>query len=271
MAEKKNEIDVSVIIPCYNSGKYLLEALNSVEAYRGSYSYEIIIINDGSNDNETVILLKDLERKAYHIIHQENKGPSSARNAGVKTANGKYLFFLDSDNTIKENYLEKAVKILNTNDNIGVVYANPIFVGDNLNEIRFFYPQPFNIHNLLTGNYIDMCSIVRKSCFINVGGFDENLIGHEDWELWIKISKAGWGLFHINEELFYYRITEGSLTTVVDQEKDQHRLKYIYEKHYDLLNKSLIELTAVSKLYQEDQNRPFRSFFKFIYNKYFKL
>lgn len=260
----------SIIIPCYNSGQYLLEAIESIEESYPKDFYEIIIINDGSSDSYTINLLQDLENKKYTVIHQENKGPSSARNVGVRNAKGKYLFFLDSDNKVERAYLEKATHILNANDNIGVVYANPIFFGNNLILNRHFQPQLFNTYTLLLSNYIDMCSVVRKSCIDSVGGFDEDLVGHEDWELWIRIAKAGWDFFHINEALYYYRISEGSLTTIVDSEKDQIRLKYIYGKHHDLINKSITELVAEVRIYKDDQNKPFRSFLKYMYNKYFK-
>src|SRR4051812_30462131 len=97
---------VSIIIPCYNSGKYLPEALDSISAYPDKGMYEVIIINDGSTDELTLSLLNNLQQNGEHIVlHQENKGPAAARNAGVKMAKAPYLLFLDSDNKIESNYI----------------------------------------------------------------------------------------------------------------------------------------------------------------------
>ncbi|OZI05399.1 hypothetical protein BWI93_25675 [Siphonobacter sp. BAB-5385] len=119
---------VSVIIPCYNSGTYLPEALASVEAYQGSYAYEIIIINDGSTDPHTLEYLRELETRGYSILHQENKGAAAARNTGVRAARGKYLLLLDSDNRIRPAYLEKGIPVLESRPDVGVVYGNAHFL-----------------------------------------------------------------------------------------------------------------------------------------------
>ena len=267
---------ISVIIPCYNSGEYILEAIESVKRNPSKYPYEIIITDDGSTDSNTIKVLNELSNTEYKVLHQENKGPASARNTAVRESQGEFLIFLDSDNKVKPLYIDKGIKILKDNSDFGVVYANPTYFGD-IKESRFFpsHSQTFSICTLLAGNYVDMCSIVRKSIWESVGGFDEDriLIGHEDWEFWIRVAKVGWRFYHIDEELFYYRITDGSLITTTNEgnkEKYLPKLKYIYEKHYELLVKCYINLAFESKTYTEDKRNPFRSFFKFFYNKYFK-
>ncbi len=103
---------ISIIIPVYNSGNYLRETLESVRNYTGKSIYEIIIVNDGSTDNDTLELLNQLQNEGYSIIDQENKGPAAARNNGVECSRGKYLLFLDSDNRIKPSYIDKGIGIL---------------------------------------------------------------------------------------------------------------------------------------------------------------
>ena len=261
---------ISVIIPCYNSGNYLMEAIESVKKSSHKYSYEIVITNDGSTDKQTLLLLKELSQQGYLVLHQENRGPASARNTAINNSKGEYLLFLDADNKIKDSYIDKAVDILNSNEAIGVVYANPTYFGNIIKE-RVFVTRTFNIRDLIAENYIDMCSIVRKKVWESISGFDEKrvLIGHEDWDFWIRTSKLGWKFFYLNEELFYYRINNNSLiSTIINNKKYQDVFKYIYEKHHDLVFKYYRELNEESKQYKNDKNRPLHSLFKFSIKKY---
>ena len=101
---------VSVVIPCYNQGQYLDEAVESVisQTYQ---DFEIIIINDGSNDLETIEILKNYQKPKTRIIHTENQGVIAARNRAIEAAQGKYILPLDADDKIGNTYLEEAVQL----------------------------------------------------------------------------------------------------------------------------------------------------------------
>lgn len=107
-----NEIsmDASIIIPCYNSKAYLKDCLESVVKQETAYSYEIIVVNDGSTDN-TLDIISEFANKYSHIvvIDQANKGFSGARNSGIRVARGKYLLFVDSDDYVKGSYVNNLV------------------------------------------------------------------------------------------------------------------------------------------------------------------
>lgn len=260
-------IEVSVIIPCYNSGNFLLEAIKSIKDNIEITNYEIIIIDDGSTDNETISIVNDLKGKLnIIIINQLNKGPASARNTGINVARGTYLLFLDSDNKIKKTYVTKAINAFSKDNSLGVVYANPIIFG-NVIEERVYKSRPFDFAFLFTGNYIDMCSIVKKAAINEVGGFDENMIGLEDWELWIRLAKHNWKFFFLDEDLFEYRINETSLSEVVNNNFFINST-YIYKKHIDLMSKFYNELYYKSIFYDDDKQKPFKSFLKFSYHTY---
>ena len=108
---------ISIVIPCYNSGIYITEAVTSVK--ESSFTnYEIIIVDDGSSDLHTLSVLRQLEHQKCKLIVQANGGPAAARNSGVRVAKGEYLFFLDSDNKIHPEYLEKSVKIMMRSDEV---------------------------------------------------------------------------------------------------------------------------------------------------------
>jgi glycosyltransferase involved in cell wall biosynthesis len=260
---------LSIIIPCYNSGQFLPEAVESVSAYPDRSVYEIIIVDDGSTDQNTLDFLAQLPRKEYTVIHQENKGPAAARNTGIRAAKSDYILFLDSDNKIRSAYIDRGIELLNNRPDVGVVHGNAAFFGAK-NKVQFV-PSEFSLLKILHSNYIDMCSVVRKSVWEAVGGLDENrsIIGHEDWEFWIRIGESGWKFAHIDEVLFDYRIREDSLTTQVGAEdKISKMLSYVYGKHWKLFMRYFKYLDKQLEYYKEDQNSPVRSFFKYLYNKY---
>jgi glycosyltransferase involved in cell wall biosynthesis len=228
-------IDISIIIPCYNSGQFITEAIESVKAYSGRYSYEIIIIDDGSTDLFTIELLKELS-KEYTILRQENNGPATARNNGCKIAKGRCFLFLDSDNKIIPDYIDFGIDILDHNSEAGVVYAKAHFFGDK--SRTEFNSIPFDIKELLVTNYIDMCAIVRKRTWESVDGFDESpeIFTLEDWDFWLKVYEKGWKFIFIDKKLFYYRIREGSLMDNYHKSEIlKVRTEYIFKKHVLLL------------------------------------
>jgi glycosyltransferase involved in cell wall biosynthesis len=257
---------VSVIIPCYNSGKFLPEALESLVTIPTEIPYEIIIVDDGSTDPTTLELLSELSIDKYKVLHQPNKGPASARNEGVRASKGEFLLFLDSDNRIKGDYVSKGVAIFEVDPTIGVVYGNPLFFGD-YTEIRFV-PKAFDMYSLLIENYIDMCSLVRRNVWNSVGGLDENklIIGHEDWEFWIRIGAHGFGFYHLNDIMFEYRIRNDSLIKQASaKENYSHMLNYVHTKHGNIYAQYY---KILSRRIHHYQSNPFRTFIKAIYNKY---
>ena len=227
---KMNRIILSVIIPCYNDGKYLLEAIESVRKYKRK-DYEIIIINDGSTDKNTIGVLKHLKKEGCLVIDQKHKGPSSARNNGIKRAKGKYLLLLDSDNKIEPKYIREGVKILEGNPDVGVVYSDVKIFGE---EEKVKKIIDFDFSTLLQYNYIDTCTVLRKDVWEDVGGFDVKLDKYtwEDWVFWIGVAKKGWKFYHIPEVLFYYRIRKDSRNKMADDYSMRERLFNFIAKKY---------------------------------------
>lgn len=212
MLYASKQICISVVIPCYNSGHYLLEAIASVKQYPKHSICEIIIVNDGSDNQETISVLASLQSKGYKVYHQDNKGPAGARNTGVRQANGTYVLLLDSDNRIRPEYISTGIRILDENPEDGVVYGNPCFFGE-LGEERFGKAEPFDMTRLIVDNYIANCSVIRKSVLDEVGLLDERLRYAMDYELWLRISANRKHRFkHTNQNLAYYRVHGASKT-----------------------------------------------------------
>src|SRR5665647_114105 len=111
---------VTVIIPCYNQGKFLSDTINSILIQTYPY-FEIIIVNDGSTDVETLEVLDQCKWDKTSIFHIENSGVSIARNTAISHAKGKYILPLDGDDIIAPTYLEKAVKVLESKPDVKVI------------------------------------------------------------------------------------------------------------------------------------------------------
>ena len=253
---------LSVITPCYNSGVFLREALENILDLE---YIEIIVVDDGSKDDDTLAYLNTLSAKGVKIIHQENAGPAAARNRGVLESTGDYLLFLDSDNLIKPEYISKAIQLFEADDKIGVVYAKPIFFGDVDSEEERFQVQRFNFDRLLIGNYIDMCSFVRRKAWQSTKGFDADNKGCEDWDLWIQLAKNGWKFHFIDEELFHYRVVGGSVSTFVQGGARENILNQISSRHHPVIYQ---RYKYYARLYRKIQQRPFLFFLKIVYSKY---
>lgn len=238
---EKSNIDLSVIIPCFNQGEFILEALASVEKC-GDALYEIIIVNDGSTEPLTQNVLSSLRSKGYWVIDQSNQGVSKARNTGIKIAKGKYILALDADNKIRHKYITKGIEILDNNPEVGVVYGNSEFFGK---ETGVWEVPDFDFTELLVGNYIDACAVFRKTVWQECGGYDPNILGHEDWEFWIHAAKKGWKFHHVPEVLFDYHVrsnSKGSFSRLPENRKKI--VKYICNKHLDLFTPNLAGIIA---------------------------
>ncbi len=219
---------VSVVIPCYNHGQFLQEAVDSVvtSSYR---PIEIIIVNDGSTDSNTLLQFDKLASAGHTVIHQINMGQCAARNAGISRAAGPYILSLDADNKIRPQYIELAVGIMEADASVGVVYGkHDRFGSDNQKSIG----QSFDPLLLLFRNYIDTLAVYRKSLWQLVDGYDARLKGNEDWDFWLALHEHG-ALFHfIDDVMFDYRVNEISVSTAINQMENYEIFSaYFFSKH----------------------------------------
>lgn len=263
-------MDLSIIIPCYNSGQYLEDAIESVRksTHIAGYRYEIIIINDGSTDTATKNILYHLEdQQDCVVLHKDNGGPASARNYGLKQARGRHVLFLDSDNKLRPQFIEKGISLLDSG-NADIIHGKPCFFG--ASGAPRFVTGPFDINKILVQNYIDMCCMMRREVCTRVNGFDEEkkLIGFEDWDIYIRAHDAGFRFHFVDEELYDYRVVPGSLSQRHSEEEAQAARSYLQAKHARLVSQTLLWYHSMYQAYQMDRQRPFRSYIKYLYRKY---
>lgn len=212
MVEK---VKVSVIIPTYNSAKYVTEAIDSVleQTYE---NIEVFVIDDGSTDTTKEVLQKYGD--AIHYLYKENGGASSARNYGIENATGKYIAFLDADDIWMPEKVEKQVALMESDEDIGLCYVSTQRVSENLEFTGVIEAKEFEDYCealLLNSNIVSgSCSsvMVRRDVVSQTEGFDERLGTCGDWEYWLRLSLVT-KFAPLREELAKYRDVEGSMSS----------------------------------------------------------
>jgi len=184
---------VSVIIPTYNRADFLCSAIQSVldQTFR---DFELIVVDDGSRDN-TREAVEGFTDPRIRYVYQENKGISGARNTGIRNANATYIAFLDSDDLWLPQLLEVEIPILNTNQDVGLVYARAQSMdwsGEMLKGRIVGAPQRYpdgTLKSLLYGDFVCTITVVaRRESLERAGWFDETLTTSVDWDMWLRMS-----------------------------------------------------------------------------------
>jgi glycosyltransferase involved in cell wall biosynthesis len=208
---------VSVIIPFYDADDHLGAALASVFA-QSFTNFEVIVVNDGSPNNESLqrTLRPYLSRVIY--VSQENRGPSAARNVAIRRAQGELLAFLDSDDTWLPNYLSEQTKLLQAFPSLDLIYCDAFLVGDPASAGKTFMQVcsssgPVTFESLLIEKTQVPTSgtVVRRKCVIAAGLFDEQFRCAEDHDLWLRIAYHGGRIEYHRKVLFRRLARPGSL------------------------------------------------------------
>ncbi|HEX5707279.1 MAG TPA: glycosyltransferase family A protein [Pyrinomonadaceae bacterium] len=248
---------VSVIVPAYNTARYVAEALDSVFA-QTFRDFEVVVVNDGSPDTEELerVLAPYRERIVY--IRQENRGSSGARNAGVRAARGRYVAMLDSDDVWETRYLEVMTAALEEDATLDVVYPNALIFGDSPQAGREFMDVfPFD-GELTFASVLRQESLVfglvtaRRESLIDAGLYDEELGSAEDCDLWLRILARGGRIAYRRDVLARYRRRQGSHTSDP---------QWIYRNGLKWLDKvaRTMELTAEDRAAVEKQRAHLRA------------
>jgi glycosyltransferase involved in cell wall biosynthesis len=225
---------ISVIIPCYNQGIYVDEAVESV-LNQTMQDFEIIIINDGSTDVFTNELLKNYSKPKTKVISILNGGLSNARNVGIKESHGTYILPLDADDKIAPSYLEEAITQFEKNENLTLVYGRAEYFGSKTGEWNL---PLYKFKDLLFNNLIYCSAIYKRADYDKTSGYNPNMkYGLEDWDFWISLLEHGGEVHKIDSIMFYYRIKENSMILAIDSEKQLYLKKQIYINHIDLYTK----------------------------------
>jgi glycosyltransferase involved in cell wall biosynthesis len=264
------EPKVSIIVPCYKSESTLEETLVSISKLDYT-NWEAILVNDGSPDNlEEIALRWAAKDKRFLYFKKQNGGLGSARNYGLEKSSGEFILPLDSDNKVRPLYLKKAIEIFNKNPEIAVVYGNAQKFGK---VNRVWHVGKFDKYKLMALNYIDACAVIKKDVVEKLGGYDMNMpyMGHEDWELWLRMMSNGYQFYYLKAICFDYRVLTTSMINSFDSKMHEANHEYLHKKYYK-------EYIACFKELQEkwEENRtlrenPIGQFSIFLLRQYRKL
>lgn len=209
---------VSIVIPAYNSARYILQTLDSIRAQKFT-DYEVILVNDGSDDREELERIIQSHPLPVVYVSQENKGVSAARNAGIKIARGEFYAQLDADDQLSPDYLEVQLGILAANPDVVLVYPNATIIGDSSEPgLEFMKISPsegeVNFESLVRQQCVVMtCVTARMSAIRDAGMYDEELRSCEDFDLWLRIVKNVGRIVYHRQPLVLYRRHVGSLSS----------------------------------------------------------
>lgn len=205
---------VSVIIPTFNAAKFVADAVRSVlnQTY---YNIEIHVVDDGSTDNtrEVINAFASDARVQYHF--KENGGVSSARNFGIRAARGQFIGLCDADDLWMPKKLELQISCFEGRPTLGVVYCRPFHVDVDNQPIETRQIKRYSgliAEQLVLGNFVTgSTSLIRKSCFTDVGDYDVSLRTCEDYDLWLRIS-AKYEFLYLDEVTYRYRQWAGQVS-----------------------------------------------------------
>lgn len=192
----KSDALVSIIIPTYNHREHVADAIESALAQTYP-EFEIIVVDDGSTDGTGEFLRKQFGEEITYS-YQQNKGRGAARNHGLALSRGKYIQFLDADDLIMPDKLERHVDFLERKTEYAAVYGHCLIYTEGQNREYVDFPKQASCRtgDVLSEEINDpfllpIIVLIRKEWVLRVGCFDESLRSNEDWDLWLRIANAG--------------------------------------------------------------------------------
>jgi glycosyltransferase involved in cell wall biosynthesis len=253
---------VSIVIPVYNGGRTVRRALRSAlgQTFR---EREVIVVDDGSTDPRTLAALDEAAEWPGVLLHrQENRGPATARNAGIARAHAAYILPLDADDWLAPTFLERTVPLLDAHPAVGVVHTWVGLVGRHHGIWR---TGEFTLRALLARCTIHVSSLFRRKLWEDCGGYDPRFVHTaEDWDLWVSAVARGWHGLCVPEVLAYYHRNGGReaaarapgvADTVMRTLVTKHRA--LYEQHVDVALGGMYEhLAAVSQTLERIYHHP---------------
>lgn len=204
---------ISFILPVYNPIiEELEECINSIvnQTYK---NYEICIVDDCSTNRNVKTYLEKI-KKEYSFIkvkyHDKNMHISKTSNDAIEMANGEFIALIDQDDTIARNALEECIEVLNNNKELDFIYTDYDKLDQKGLRCDPYFKPDFAPDTLLSFNYLSHFNVIRKSIVEQVGGFDHNLVGAQDYDLYLKITEQTNKIYHISKILYHWRMSTNS-------------------------------------------------------------
>lgn len=276
---------ISVIIPTYKREPSLIKRSIQSALNQTYTNIELIIVDDSPSDylkrHQVEKYIKNLnDHRIKYIKHEENKGANVARNTGIKHSKGRYCAFLDDDDEWVPEKLEKQLKKF-SQANIGLVYCKAIEINETNGQVRNMINEMhdgYQYNRLLKQNFIGSNSyvLILKEAFEKVGFYDESLPSHQDYDLFLRISKK-YKIDNVPEPLVKYYVHEGERIStnpinVLNGRISLHK-KYEVDIESDPELSLIWRIKSVPLLYKTGQNkRAFKQFLEAVMiNPFFTL
>ena len=231
---------VSVLMPCFNHGAFIRDAIQSV-LDQTLPDAEIIVVDDGSTDPETRALLGSLNLPRTRVLRTANRGLPAARNFAARQAQGRLFCALDADDRLAPAWFERAAAVLDAQPDVAFVSHWLQTFGD---ESWTWTPASCELPALLARNTVNGAALVRREAFEAVGGYDESMRdGCEDWDFWLRLVERGYRGHIVPEVHFYYRRAATSMSRLMTSTPRYEKpLRTLVAKHEASYRAHLIDV-----------------------------
>ena len=222
-------VKVSVIVPVYNQGEFLAEALDSV--LQQTYpKWECVIVNDGSTDNSGEVAKGYVNKDdRFKYLYQDNSGVAAARNNGIRHSDAFFILPLDGDDVLCPSYLEKAVNRFLLHPETTLVYGKTEFLGDRSGGWNL--PE-YSWDSFIWSNCIVNCAMYKRSDFEKTKGYQDNIL-LEDWDFWLTLLNPESVVYRYDDVLFKYRVRKSSRNSLAEKDYENAAVQ-IYQNHKDV-------------------------------------
>ena len=253
-------MDLSIIIPVYNASLLINRCLDSIFHQTTQYSYEVILVDDGSTDN-SVEIIKARKEENIILYQQQNAGPSVARNKGVELSHGKFCAYLDADDYWEDGFIEKTLSFLEEHDDcvaVNVAQRHLTLSGEHVAPVCYNeYSKPFVLDDFFSfwATYMHVCTgsvVIRSEVIKQIGGMRTDLRITEDLEFWALVSTYGsWGF--IPEILF---VSDG-METITNQAEWLKKMQIRWNNAPSVTDweKRIVKRANLSEAYKKARGR----------------
>ncbi len=220
---------VSIVIPAHDYAHTLPAAIASALAQTVD-DLEVIVVDDGSTDDTPTVLADHADRIRVH--RQPNRGLSAARNTGARLARGRFVVFLDADDTLHPRFVEATLAALRRRPAAGYAYTQVRHVGavDEVTEL-----EPFDLDRLRAGNEIPATALIRRHLVLEHPYDETNRLAYEDWDFYLTLAEHGWGGVLVDEPLLHYHRHPASMTAGLDARRRRRAVLHVTRRHRRLV------------------------------------
>lgn len=233
---------IGIVIPVYNTGSLALGAARSARVALGS-AEKVIVVDDGSNDSDTLDALDSLREEGFRVIRQPNGGVSSARNTGIQQLATPYIIALDSDDEVTPEAPRAMREILDRHNDVAIVTGGAFEV---INGAEYLSPPPdgpVTRSAMREGTLLAMASMFRRSDWKAVGGFPEGLSMGEDWVFWMRLLRTGGKVEILSTPIARRRLGEHQVTRgYIDPRQTTRAAALVRSENSDLYAGQEVEL-----------------------------